>query len=57
MNPTKPVFPGTPTFGECVALLWIVGTFLYFYVNFSLVFFRANQPAIENLLQKLGFPS
>ena len=57
MNPNRPMLRSIPSFGEFVALLWIIATFLYYYVNFSIVFYRTNQSAIEQLLEKLGFLS
>ena len=39
--------------GNALAALWIVGVAAFFLIRFSIVFYRANQPAIDGLLERL----
>lgn len=39
--------------GNALAAIWIVGGTLFFLVRFTAVFYRANQDAIDRLLERL----
>jgi len=39
--------------GNALAAIWIVGGTLFFLVRFAAVFYRANQGAIDRLLDRI----
>lgn len=39
--------------GNAVAGIWIVGGTVFFFVRFAALFYRANQDAIDRLLDRL----
>jgi len=39
--------------GNALAAIWIVGGMVFFLVRFAAVFYRANQDAIDRLLERL----
>ncbi len=39
--------------GNTLAALWIMGATAFFLMRFSIVFYRANQAAIDNLLERI----
>jgi len=39
--------------GNALAVLWIFGGMTFFFLRFSFVFYRANQSAIDKLLERL----
>ena len=45
--------PFWPLVGNALAAIWIVGGTVFFLVRFAAVFYRANQDAIDRLLERL----
>ena len=43
-----------PLFCNLLALLWIAGGMLFFFVRFTLVFYRANEAAMARLFERLS---
>ena len=39
--------------GNALVGLWLFGGMTFFFLRFSFVFYRANQPAIDKLLERL----
>ena len=52
-TPRESMSPGQ-RFGLTVAVVWIFGGALWFYIRFTIVFYRANQSAIDSALKRLG---
>jgi hypothetical protein len=39
--------------GNVAAALWVFGGAFYFFIHFTLVFYRANEPAILGVLERI----